>query len=83
MMGENCQNPTLIDIYDRLGTIEAELKYMSRLVDSHHKELEEHKEFRGKISAYIWLGGTLVSGVFFFLFEGLKLIFDKWMFPHI
>jgi hypothetical protein len=41
-------------------------------------ELDELKMFKSRLAAYIWMGGSIASGVFFFLWEGLKYALDKW-----
>lgn len=36
------------------------------------KDVDDLKAFEGRVSAYIWAGGMLVSGVLFFLWKGLE-----------
>ncbi len=58
----------LLNIYERLGAIEAKLE--------DHKELKEDvqelKDFKAKIGAYLLIGGSLVSGVIYLIWEGIK-----------
>lgn len=65
----------LLDIYERLGAIETELKQIKKLED----EVADLKEFKSRIGAYIWLGGSVASGVLFLLYNGLKYAVDKWL----
>lgn len=80
-MSDKTDTSILLDIYERLGTIEQQL----RTLTADHKEmdgdLEELKDFKKKVAAYVWLGGTMVSGALFFLWEGIKYVLDKWT-PH-
>lgn len=73
-MSENTETTILLDIYERLGSIEAKLA----AVEKHEPRIVKLERFEGKISAYIWLGGSIVSGVLFFLWEGIKYGVDKW-----
>jgi len=67
----------LLDIYERLGGIEVQLRDIKKL-DARIEKLDERtvvlERFENRIGAYIWLGGSIVSGVLFFLFEGLKYL---------
>ena len=68
----------LLDIYERLGTIEQQLRELTKNHDSMDRELDDLKEFKQKVGAYIWLGGSLVSGVLFLLWQGAKYALDRW-----
>jgi len=72
----------LLDIYERLGAIENELKSLKREHDVATVEIRELKEFKSRIAAYIWLGGSIASGVLFFLYEGAKYGLDLWLQRH-
>jgi hypothetical protein len=69
----------LLDVYDRLGGIEAELKALNKSHDAMDADVEDLKQFKNRVGAYIWLGGSIASGVLFFLWEGLKYGLDKWV----
>jgi hypothetical protein len=78
-MSDKTDTTILLDIYERLGTIEQQL----RTLTSDHKDMEEEmedlKQFKSKVGAYIWMGGLLVSGVLTLLWQGLKYAADKWL----
>lgn len=74
-MGDKTDTTILLDIYERLGSIEAKLE----AVEKHEPRIVKLERFEGKISAYIWLGGSIVSGVLFFLWEGIKFAVDHWV----
>jgi hypothetical protein len=69
----------LLDVYERLGAIESELKALNKSHDTMDKDVEDLKQFKGHVAAYIWLGGSIASGVLFFLWEGLKYGLDNWI----
>jgi hypothetical protein len=69
----------LLDVYERLGVIETELKNLNKSHDKMEAEVDELMDFKKRVSAYIWLGGSLASGILFFLYEGLKWTLDKWL----
>jgi hypothetical protein len=78
------QNTILLDIYERLGAIEANLKASARSEDAakattadHETRLKSLERFEGRVGAYIWLGGSIASGVLFFLWEGIKYGLEK------
>lgn len=72
----------LLDIYERLGAIENELKSLKKKNDDSDVEIKELKEFKNRIAAYIWLGGSIASGVLFFLYEGVKYGAEIWLRGH-
>lgn len=84
-MSTESNTAILLDIVSRLGGIEATLKNIERLELKLEKvesrlalvtDRTEHLEtFEGRVASYIWLGGAIVSGVLFFLWEGIKYIF--------
>lgn len=74
-MADKTDTTILLDIYERLGSIEAKLE----AVEKHEPRIVKLERFEGKISAYIWLGGSIVSGVLFFLWEGIKYGLDHWV----
>ena len=75
----------LLEIFDRLGGIEATLKNIQRVEEKLEKlevklglvtdRTSKLETFEGRIASYIWLGGAIVSGVLFFLWEGIKYLF--------
>jgi hypothetical protein len=69
----------LLDVYERLGVIETELKSLNKSHDKMELEVDELMDFKKRVSAYIWLGGSIASGVLFFLYEGLRWTLDKWL----
>jgi hypothetical protein len=72
----------LLDIYERLGAIETQIDTLIKSQDSARADIDNLKEFKSRLSAYVWLGGSIVSGVLFFLFEGIKYGLDRWVFIH-
>ena len=87
-MNTRSNQTILLDIFERLGGIEASLQNIQKLeskIDKIEVNLEEKiskldvradslEKFESKIAAYIWIGGSVVSGVLFFLWEGLKYL---------
>jgi hypothetical protein len=67
------QTTILLDIYERLGKIEAKLE----ATDGHESRIQNLEKFEGRVGAYIWLGGSIASGVLFFLWEGIRYGLDK------
>src|ERR1700743_1974374 len=81
----------LLDIYERLGGIEATLNAFGKLesriermevkfeakINKLDEQTADLEKFESRIAAYIWLGGSIVSGVLFFLWEGLKWFLPK------
>lgn len=67
----------LLDIYERLGKIETKLEHLKEM----ETEVDDLKEFKSRLAAYIWLGGSVASGVLFFLWKGLEFAADK-LWPH-
>lgn len=71
----------LLDIYERLGKIEAKLeaatKHDDNMIVSNDK-LEERVQglelFRAKIGGMLLVGSSLISGVLFLLWEGLTYL---------
>lgn len=68
----------LLDIYERLGTIEEQLRGLTKSHDLMDKELVELKEFKSKVGAYIWLGGFFVTGALTMLWHGAVYMVGKW-----
>lgn len=71
----------LLDIYERLGTIEEQLRHSTKAADrleEDNEKLEERlselEQFRAKIGGILWIGGSLVSGALFLLWEGLTYL---------
>lgn len=64
----------LLDIYQRLGKIENQLEHIEKL----EEKVEDLQQFKSRVGAYIWLGGSIASGALFLLWEGLKYGADKW-----
>jgi hypothetical protein len=71
----------LLDIYERLGAIETKLEHATKHDDKsveRHDKLEERvdslEKFEAKVGAYIWIGGSVVSGALFLLWEGLTYL---------
>lgn len=77
MNHDKTETTILLDIYERLGAIEERMRHIEKL----ETEVEDLKQFKGRVAAYIWLGGSVASGVLFFLWEGLKYGVDKWLHP--
>jgi hypothetical protein len=73
MIGGKTETTILLDIYERLGAIEAKLV----AVEKHEPRIDKLEKFEGRVSAYIWLGGSIASGVLFFLWEGIKYL-SQW-----
>lgn len=75
----------LLNIYERLGAIEANQK-----AQGHYEEkvlatqadvelrLRILEKFEGRVGAYIWLGGSIASGVLFFLWKGIEYLATTW-----
>lgn len=76
-MNDKTDTTILLDIYERLGGIEAKLEATKE--QEHEARITKLERFEGRVGAYIWLGGSIASGVLFFLWEGLKYGVDKWM----
>jgi hypothetical protein len=72
---DKTETTILLDIYERLGAIESTLKAGA----DHEKRIAKLESFEGRVSSYIWLGGSIVSGVLFFLWEGVKYTLDHWV----
>lgn len=72
-MGDKTETTILLDIYERLGAIETKLEHVEKL----ENKVNELEEFKSKVAAYIWLGGSVASGVLFFLWKGLEFAADK------
>ena len=78
-MTDKTETTILLDIYERLGAIETELKNLTKSHDEMQEEVEELREFKGRVAAYLWLGSSIVSGVLFFLWQGIKYAADRWL----
>jgi len=72
-MNDKTDTTILLDIYERLGSIEAKMG----AVEKYEPRIVQLEKFEGKISAYIWVGGSIVSGVLFFLWEGIKYVLEN------
>lgn len=77
-MSDKTDTTILLDIYERLGTIEQQLRGLTKDHDAMEIELNDLKDFKSKIGAYIWMGGLLVSGVLTLLWQGIKYAADRW-----
>lgn len=78
-MSDKTETTILLDIYERLGAIETELKNINKDHEETKAELKDLKEFKSRLAAYIWLGGSIASGVLVFLYNGLKYAADRWL----
>jgi hypothetical protein len=65
----------LLDIYERLGKIETKLEHVEKLED----KIKDLEDFKSRVGAYLWLGGSIASGALFLLYEGIKYGFHKWI----
>ena len=74
-MTDKTETTILLDIYERLGAIEAKLEN----VEKHEPRIAKLEKFEGKVAAYIWLGGSIASGVLFFLWKGIEYGLEKWL----
>lgn len=73
-MSDKTDTTILLDIYQRLGGIEAKLEAFKE----HEPRIVKLERFEGRVAAYIWLGGSIASGVLFFLWEGIRYGLEKW-----
>jgi hypothetical protein len=73
-MTDKTDTTILLDIYQRLGGIEAKLEAGA----DHEKRISNLEKFEGRVGAYIWLGGSIASGALFMLWEGIKYGLDRW-----
>ena len=78
-MPDKTDTSILLDIYERLGAIEAKLEATKE--QKHETRIVRLERFEGRVGAYIWLGGSIASGVLFFLWEGIKYGLDKFHHP--
>ena len=62
----------LLDIYEKLGSIDAKMTEMTKQHDEMAETVSDLKDFKARIGAYIWLGGTFVAGVCVLLWNGLQ-----------
>jgi hypothetical protein len=76
-MTDKTETTILLDIYERLGAIETKLEMIKE--QEHEPRIAKLEQFENKVSAYIWLGGSIVSGVLFFLWEGIKYGLEHWV----
>lgn len=78
-MSDKTDTSILLDIYERLGTIEQQL----RTLTSDHKDMEDElevlKEFKGKVGAYISIGGLFVASLITLLWQGVQYAIGKWL----
>ena len=68
----------LLDVYERLGNIEQQLRSLTKNHDTMEAKLDELQDLKSRLGAYIWLGGTIVSGAVLILMQGFKYAMDKW-----
>ena len=80
-MTEKTETTILLDIYERLGAIETKIEHAVKHDDAsakRHEKLESRvdslEKFEAKVGAYILIGGSLVSGALFLLWEGLTYL---------
>lgn len=76
-MNAKTDTSILLDIYERLGGIEAKLEAAKE--QEHEQRITKLERFEGRVGAYIWLGGSVASGVLFFLWEGIRYGIDKFL----
>jgi hypothetical protein len=69
---DKTETTILLDIYERLGAIEAKLQAGA----DHEKRIAKLERFEGRVGAYIWVGGGLVAGALSLLLEGIKYGID-------
>ena len=69
----------LLDIYERLGKIETKLEGLKDGHKSMGDDVDDLKDFKSKLAAYIWLGGSVASGVLFFLWKGIEYGLNHWL----
>lgn len=62
----------LLDIYEKLGSVDAKLTEMTKQHDEMSKNVAELQTFKARIGAYIWLGGTIAAGACVLLWNGLQ-----------
>lgn len=74
-MTEKTDTKILLDIYERLGGIEAKLE--ATKAQEHEQRITKLERFEGRVGAYIWLGGSIASGILFFLWEGIRYGLDR------
>lgn len=72
-MSDKTETTILLDIYQRLGGIEAKLQAGS----DHEKRIAKLEQFEGRVGAYIWVGGGVVAGALSLLLEGIKYGLDR------
>jgi hypothetical protein len=77
---DKTETTILLDIYERLGAIENELKTLIKDRDAMDKDLNALKDFKQRIGAYIVVGGGIVSGALVIVIEGAKFLLDR-IFP--
>ena len=78
-MSDRTEKTILLDIYERLGAIENQLKSINRDHEETKAEIKDLKEFKSRLGAYIWVGGSIASGALFLLYNGLKYAADRWL----
>lgn len=78
-MNSDSNTTILLNIYERLGAIESQLKSLTKAHEDTETDVKELKRFESRVGAYIWIGGSIASGVLFFLWEGLKYLLEKWL----
>ncbi len=78
-MPDKTDTTILLDIYQRLGNIEQQLRGLTKDHDAISKEVDELRDFKSRFGAYIWVGGAIASGVFVILWQGIKYAADRWL----
>lgn len=77
---ETSNQTILLDIYQRLGGIEAKLDSLKKVEDKLNeieKRTQKLEQFDGKIGSIVIACSTFVGMVAFFLAEGIKYLFHK------
>ena len=76
-MTDKTDTTILLDIYERLGTIEQQLRDLTKSHDAMDIEVTDLREFKSKVGAYIWLGGLIATGTLTLLFQGAVYVVNK------
>ena len=67
----------LVKLEMHCETIVESIKRIEEKMESMEVIIREHEKFQNKIHGFIWLGGSVVSGALFFVWEGVKLLIGK------
>ncbi len=78
-MSDKTDTSILLDIYERLGTIEQQLRTLTSDHKDMEDELEDLKQFKSKIGAYISIGGLFVASLITLLWQGVQYAIGKWL----